>query len=161
MKGWSYFGFIFNVQCIRINYINAIHRIIQRIVAALCVLIVMFNYYNDFLGLFPYNSALVAKAIYPFLGFRSFKRCITYTNSFSLHFSILICLILVNTGRTAEGTLILLIMPPFPNWIWSAFASIFTIPKKLVHKNECCYQIAYFFLSLLGILLYFGSLGIF
>ena len=66
-KGWSFSGIVVNQQCIRINYINAVHRIIQRIVAAVCVLIIMFNYYSDFLALFPYNSALVAKAIYPFL----------------------------------------------------------------------------------------------
>ena len=129
--------------------------------SALCILIITFNYSNDFLSLFPYDPNLTIKAIYPFLAFRSFKRCITQTTSFSLHLSLLICLVLINSGMTAQGTLVALIMPPFPNWIWSAFTSIFTIPPKLLHKNECCLQVGYFFSSLFGIIIYLGSLGLF
>ena len=161
MKGWSYSGLIINCECVRLNYINAAQRIILRIISALCVLTIMKNHSNDFLSLFPYNIDILSYVFYPFLGYRSFKRCVSSTTTFSLHLSFLLCLILINSNMVAQGTLIVLIMPPFPYWFWTAFTSIFNIPPKLRRPKECLYQILYFFLSLLGIVLYFATLGLF
>jgi hypothetical protein len=52
-------------------------------------------------------------------------------------------------------------MPPFPNNFYMAFASIFQIPPKAKHENECCYQVLYFMSTLMGICLHLLSLGVF
>jgi hypothetical protein len=123
------------------------------------MVIILSNYQDDFLDRFSFSDRVVFYVLLPFLAYRSFKRCLTYTTSFSLHLSLLICLIAVNSGREGGGCLLALIMPPLPANPLLAMVSIFTIPPKAIHKNECCYQIAYFTLSLIGLALYILSLG--
>jgi hypothetical protein len=134
-KGWSRFGI--NVHCKIVNY-NAlllIQRILLRVFSGLCILLIMSNYLADITSLFNYETNIIGYIIVPFLGYRSFKRCISETTSFSLHLSLLICLIAINTGSVASGCLLVLMMPPFPPSPYLAILSIFQIPPKATHKN--------------------------
>ena len=140
-KGWSRFGI--NVHCTIVNY-NALlllQRILLRALSGLSVLLIMTNYLSNFVSLFNYDSGIIGYIIVPFLGYRSFKRCISEATSFSLHLSLLLCLIAINTGNAAGGCLLVLMMPPFPSNPYLAVLSIFQIPAKATHKNECSYQI--------------------
>lgn len=105
-----------------------------RVISALCILVILTNHTKEFYSILPYDQGILITVALPFLAYRSFKRCISQTSSFSLHVSLLICLIAVNTGAVAEGTLLVLVMPPFPSSAWIALLSIFRIPKKLIHK---------------------------
>jgi len=158
-KGWSRFGI--NVHCTILNY-NALlllQRMLLRTFSGLSVLLIMANYLSNFVSLFNYDSTIIGYIIVPFLGYRSFKRCISEANSFSLHLSLLLCLIAINTGNVAGGCLLVLMMPPFPSSPYLAILSIFQIPAKATHKNECLYQIFYGFCTTIGLCLHFLSLG--
>ena len=50
-------------------------------------------------------------------------------------------------------------MPPFSPNGWVAFISIFRIPHKLRHNNECFYQLFYIMATLIGLALHYLSLG--
>ena len=82
-----------------------------------------------------FNELSIIYIIIPFLAYRSFKRCLTYTTSLSLHGSLLIALISIQSGRAGGGTLLALIMPPLLSNPYHAIISIFTIPPKAVHRN--------------------------
>lgn len=99
------------------------------------MLVILNQYQPDYLGRFGYNSTVSNYIIIPFLAYRSFKRCLAYTTSLSLHGSLLIALISLHSGRVGGGTLLALIMPPLPSNPYHAIVSIFTIPPKAVHKN--------------------------
>jgi hypothetical protein len=76
-KGWSRFGI--NVHCKIVNY-NAlllIQRILLRVFSGLSILLIMNNYTSDIVSLFNYDSNIIGYIIIPFLGYRSFKRCIS------------------------------------------------------------------------------------
>lgn len=76
-KGWSRFGI--NVHCKIINY-NAlllVQRILLRLFSGLSILLIMNNYLTDITSLFNYENDIIDYIIIPFLGFRSFKRCIS------------------------------------------------------------------------------------
>lgn len=76
-KGWSRFGI--NVHCKLINY-NAlliIQRMSLRIFSGLSVLLILTIYIGDVVSLFNYQSNIIGYIIIPFLGYRSFKRCIS------------------------------------------------------------------------------------
>lgn len=134
-KGWSRFGI--NIHCKLVNYnaILFIQRILLRTFSGLSILLIMNNYVGDIISLFNYDSRIIGYIIIPFLGYRSFKRCISETTSFSLHLSLLICLICINAGNVASGCLLVLMMPPFPSNPYLAISSIFQIPPKAMHKN--------------------------
>lgn len=159
LKGRSFLGCIFSWQCLRLKHVMMVERVLLRIISALSILVIHINYSRHYLSILPYESHLLITIAIPILGYRSFKRCLSETTSFSLHLSLLLCLILINSGAEAEGTLLVLLMPPFPSNPWSALLSIFRIPKKLQHKNECFYQILYLLGSLIGLALHFLSFG--
>jgi hypothetical protein len=130
-----------------------------RVLSGISVLLIMNNYLTNIISLFTYENNIIAYIIIPFLGYRAFKRCLSETLSFSLHLSLLICLIAINTNNVASGCLVVLMMPPFPPSSYLAIVSIFQIPPKANHKNECLYQILYMFVTLFGLCLHFLSLG--
>ena len=152
-----------NINCklIKYNYLLLINRILLRVFSGLCVLFIMDNYLSTILTGFNYKTNIISYIIIPILGYRSFKRCISETTSFSLHLSFLICLIAINTGYASAGCLVVLMMPPFPSNSYQTLVSIFQIPPKAHHKNECAYQVLYFFGTLIGLCLHFLSLGSF
>lgn len=160
-KGWSRFGINFHCKIVNYNALLFMQRILLRTFSGLSILIIMNNNLGDVASLFNYDSRIIAYIVVPFLGYRSFKRCISSTLSFSLHLSLLICLIAINTGNVASGCLLVLMMPPYPASPYLAIASIFQIPPKAVHKDECLYQIFYVFATLIGLCLHFLSLGTF
>jgi hypothetical protein len=160
LKGWSYFGLSLNVRCFRVTYVQGASRVLLRIISGVTVLHIMMNYSSQFLSLIPFDVNFLSYVALPFLGYRSFKRSISETTSFSLHLSFLLGLLMALGDRPAQGALLILAMPPYPAWIWSSFVSIFSIPPKLVHPNECARQLGYLLLSLLGFCLYFLSLGV-
>jgi ABC-type polysaccharide/polyol phosphate export permease len=138
-----------------------IQRSLLRVFSGLSILFIINNYLSSILSLFDYQNNIIAYIIVPILSYRSFKRCLSETYSFSLHLSLLICLIAINTGNVASGCLLVLMMPPFPPNTYQTIVSIFQIPPKAIHKNECLYQIFYMFGSLVGLCLHFLSLGTF
>lgn len=73
----------------------------------------------------------------PILIYRSYKRCQTFSHWF--HITIIISLILTIIDSDYyyyESIFVVLAMPNFPyNPFKLLFASPFTIPKKLIHKN--------------------------
>lgn len=112
-----------------------INRILLRVFSGLCVLLIMKNYLFNVLTEFNYQVNIISYIIIPILGYRSFKRCISETTSFSLHLSMLICLIAINTGYVSAGCLVVLMMPPFPSNSYQTLVSVFQIPPKAQHKN--------------------------
>lgn len=76
-KGWSRFGI--NIHCKLVNY-NAlllIQRILLRVFSGLSILLILNNYMSDIISLFNYETNIIGYIIIPFLGYRSFKRCIS------------------------------------------------------------------------------------
>jgi hypothetical protein len=158
-KGWSRLGVTIQCNIIGNKYIVMIERMFLRIFSGLSVLIIMNNYLTNIITLFNYENNIIGYIIIPFLGYRAFKRCLSETLSFSLHLSLLICLIAINTNNIASGCLVVLMMPPFPPNTYLTIVSIFQIPPKANHKNESLYQILYMFVTLVGLCLHFLSLG--
>jgi hypothetical protein len=134
-KGWSRFGINVHCRIISYNALLLVQRILLRIFSGLSILLILNNNISDIISLFNYQTNIIGYIIIPLLGYRSFKRCISETTSFSLHLSLLICLIAINTGNIASGCLLVLMMPPFPANPYLAIASIFQIPPKATHKN--------------------------
>lgn len=160
ISGWSRFGLTIQISCLKYGQVALVERILLRIVAGLCMLLILVNYKDDYTSMFAYDQRIMGYIIIPILGFRSFKRTLSETTSFSLHVSFLICLALINTGFVGQGCLLVLMMPPFPSNCFLAFVSIFSIPPKAKHKNECCYQIVYLIVTIIGVCLHYLSLGI-
>jgi hypothetical protein len=71
----------------------------------------------------------------PFLFYRTYKRSLSASNTFSFHLSVLICLILTFLGQTTQGILCILFFPPFPHNLFMSFIAPFTTPSKLKAKN--------------------------
>ena len=99
------------------------------------MVVILTKYQSDYVDRFGYEANISNYIIIPFLAYRSFKRCLTYTTSLSLHGSLLIALISIQSGRAGGGTLLALIMPPLLSNPYHAIMSIFTIPPKAVHRN--------------------------
>lgn len=76
-QGWSYFGFIANFDCIKLNSINLIQKITLRIISALCILVIVSTYSQYYLSILPYNTHILNYVAIPFLTYRSFKRCLS------------------------------------------------------------------------------------
>ncbi len=67
----------------------------------------------------------------PFLIYRSYKRSLSNSITFSFHFSVAICLYLVLNSHCLEGILSILFFPPLPQNFLMVFLSPFLIPPKL------------------------------
>ena len=158
-RGWSRFGVNIHCKIISYNALLLVQRILLRVFSSLSVLLIMTNYLSSCVSLFNYGSNIIAYIIVPFLGYRSFKRCISEATSFSLHLSLLICLIAFSAGDVGSGCVLVLMMPPFPANPYLAILSIFQIPAKAAHKNECLYQVFYSFCTIIGVCLHLLSLG--
>ena len=128
VKGWSFFGLSFKMGCLKINTVLIVQRVVLRLVSALCVLVIFVNYMYDFLALLPFNLNVLYYTAVPFFGMRIFKRCVAESVSFTLHFSLFLSLILFSLDKVGQASLVVLMMPLYPNWIWSAFLSVFQIP---------------------------------
>lgn len=160
ISGWSHVGLTIQISFLKYSYVALVERILLRITAGLCMLLILVNYEYEYTSMFQYQQRIINYIVIPFLGYRSFKRVLSETTSFSLHISLLICLVLINTGFSGQGCLLVLMMPPFPSNCFLAFVSIFSIPPKARHKNESYYQILYMIVTVIGVCLHYLSLGI-
>lgn len=95
------------------------------------------------------------------LVYRSYKRSQNFTHFF--HITIIVALILTAIDSTLyfyESIFVVLAFPNFPdNPFRLLILSPFTVPPKLVHKNECCYRIGYLLVNFFTFFIYVATLG--
>jgi hypothetical protein len=84
------------------------------------------------------------------LTYRSYKRSIYNPLSFSIPLSFLLSLIF---SQSISLFWIPLLMIPLPDLLSMQLFSLFTIPKKNLHRNETLYKVMYFLASMIGWLL--------
>ena len=175
----SKFGFSFNPCCFQ-KYLpeiirDQITKILLRITASVSVLALIHRmddsesfrrYILDYTPLTIAESTraqnFVQYFVIPILIFRSYKRCQFFNHS--IHIAIIISFALILSDYTLymyESAFIVLALPLFPyNPFPALFLTPFSIPKKLRHKNECCYRVAYLIVNILTGFAYFLTLGL-
>ena len=113
-RAWSRSGCVIQLGSLNHRVLLAIERIILRVVSAVAVMTIMVNYREQWTNRFNFSQSIMDYVVIPLLGYRAFKRTMSQTNTFSLHISMLVGLILINNGLEGTGTLLVLVMPPFP-----------------------------------------------
>lgn len=103
--------------------IKNIQRFALRLISGFTVLLLILQYAPLFGTVLLLDQNLVNYIVVPFIGYRSFKRTISISTTYSLHISILICLILHLCGAGTQGALAMLMFPPLPpNFLRSLFS---------------------------------------
>ncbi len=112
-------------------------RLVLRISTALCFIAIANN--SNFLDFEQQLSInlLSQKLFYSILLFRAFKRSLSNPSSFSLHLSVLLALVLLESGSVSleAAELIILLMPPLPSNFYLTLVAPFIIPTKLKMRH--------------------------
>ena len=96
-KAWSYLGINTGFEgIVKYRHIAMLQRMMLRFISGLSVLLLLLQHQKALYSL-NYPIYVIIRVALPFLAYRTFKRTISQTTTLSLHLSLLLALILINT----------------------------------------------------------------